>query len=797
MYLRKISIFLIVSILGFCTQSQAQLTVTSAAGMTPQQLVQNTLVGTGVTVSNVEFNGSLGSISSSQIGSFATGSTPTNLGLTDGLILSSGGVNGAIGPNISISTTTAFTGTPITDPQLQALVILAVNDASVLEFDFIPLSDTIKFRYIFASDEYPEFVCSDFNDIFGFFISGMNPMGPNYINTNIAIIPGTTLPVTINALNTGVVGQFGNINDCTSLAYSSFYIDNTGGTFIEYDGFTVILTAWALVIPCTQYHMKLAVADCMDNSYDSGVFLEANSFSSPQVTIDTSFSTPTASIQNAIEGCNDISLTFRYPFNATLPVPITIESIEGTAINGVDYLLSPPTSNLYIPVGSDSVRLTISPIYDTITEGTETIKFIFKTTPCPGNIYDTIIFNIQNYDLLTATAYGDTVFCNDHTPLSVVAQDGTPPYQYFWSNGAGNTANVTPTMSATTLYNVTVTDACLKTANDSALVVIDCDFARAGNDTTICLGGTATLTASGGPVFSWSTGESTATINVSPTVTTTYIVTVTDVFSDNDTVTVFVNPLPAVTATATPSTICLSNSSMLQASGTQAYSWAANITDLSLNGQQTLENPVVFPTSTTIYTVTGTDSNACASTATVVVNISPQPTPKIVAYPNPVSVFDPVVRIYDEYGGSNNYSWFLGDGSTSTQSNFYHTYSDQDTGRYLVSVIASNAFGCSGIDSLWVIVRPDATFYIPNSFTPNNDGLNDVFKISGMGVQEFEMNVYDRWGKNIFSSKGVNEGWDGKINNVMAPQGTYSYIIIYKDNTGIRHSKSGVITIIR
>ncbi len=803
MFKNKITVMLTSLVLGLFTQSQAQLNVVSATGMNPQQLVQNVLVGTGVTVSNVKFNGSLGNIASNQIGSFSTGITPTNLGLISGLILSSGGVSGAIGPNNLGSTTTPFTGPAITDLQLQALVpSYTVNDAAVLEFDFTPVSDTIKFRYVFASEEYPEFVCSSFNDVFGFFISGLNPTGPNYVNKNIALIPGTIFPVTINSLNSGSPGGGYPATGCSSLAYSAFYVGNTSGATIQYDGFTTILTAWALVIPCTSYHMKLAVADCGDNAYDSGVFLEANSFSSPEVTIHSAFSSPVASALNAIEGCNDIILTFKYPYNVPYPFQIPVVSIGGTATNGVDYPMLP--NLLTIPTGSDSVRLIISPYYDHIAEPMETIRLIFQTSVC-GDL-DTIVFNIQNYDSLTAVAYGDTTLCDDQTSLSVVAQNGILPYHYFWSNGAGNTAMVTPSISATTMYYILVRDACFNTTNDSVLVVVDCDFARAGADTTICFGGSATLHASydttklqvpGVATFYWNNGDTTATISVSPFVTTTYVVTVTNIFSDNDTVTVFVNPLPVVTATAAIPTICLGDSSMLQVSGAQTYFWTSNIPDLSLTGQQTFVNPVVSPKFTTNYTVKGTDTYSCSNTATVTITISPKPNPQIVAFPNPVSVFDPTVHIYDASGGNNSFFWDLGDGTTSNQSSFYHTYSDKDTGRYLVNLSVANQYGCTNTSSIWLVVRPDGTFYIPNSFTPNDDGKNDVFKAFGMTVQEFEMNIYDRWGKIVYSSKDINNGWDGNVNNERALDGTYAYIIIYKDITGIRHSRSGTITIVR
>ena len=188
----------------------AQLTiVTPTAGTTPQQLVQSVLLGGGVTVSNVTFNGSPAAITSNQIGSFTTGFTPTNLGIASGLLLSSGGINGMAGPNNSGSTTTAITGTSMTDPQLQALVPgQLIKDASVLEFDFLPLSDTIKFKYVFGSEEYMEYVNTNYNDVFGFFITGQNPNGPAYVNKNIALIPNSTLPITIDNVNANSNAQY-------------------------------------------------------------------------------------------------------------------------------------------------------------------------------------------------------------------------------------------------------------------------------------------------------------------------------------------------------------------------------------------------------------------------------------------------------------------------------------------------------------------------------------------------------------------------------------------------------------
>jgi len=773
------SIILIVA--GYAGEVYSQLMVTSGAGTTPQQIVQNTLLGTGVTVSNVKFNGSTGPLVGNMMGTFTTGTNPTNLGLTSGVILASGGVSGAIGPNSSPSTTTPTGTTNISDPQLQALIPgYTINDAAVLEFDFVPLSDTLKFRYVFGSEEYPEFVNTSFNDVFGFFVTGLNPLGLPYNNKNIALIPNTNMPVTIDNVNISVNSQY--------------YVNNTNGLTIQYDAFTTVLTAWVLVIPCTQYHIKIAVADAGDAAYDSGVFLEANSFTSQGVSLSALYSQPNVSTSSMIEGCNNVTLGFKLPYNAPYNINVPFTFIGGTATNGVDYNTIP--NMVVIPMGQDSTSLTITPFIDGISEGVETIIIIAQTSACG---YDTIYLSIQDYNQPIVIAYGDTTVCGDTVQISAVGQYGIPPYQYLWSNGVGTTSIVNVMPTVTTNYIVSLTDACGKTANDSVLVKVDCAFVDAGPDTTICFGGTAILSAIGAVQYQWNTGQNTASISVNPTVTTTYIVTGYNAsgFTDYDTVTVFVNPLPIVTATSNPSTICPGATSQLEAGGAYTYVWSSNIPDISLNGQNNLPNPVVSPLVSTVYTVTGIDTNSCVNTATTPVNLSPLPTPMILVSPNPVSVFNPTVHIYDGSLSSTSWFWDLGDGNTSTISDFYHTYSDQDTGRYLVRLTVSNVFGCVDSTKLWIIVRPDGTFYIPNAFSPNGDGFNDIFKAYGMNVLEFEMFIYDRWGKMLFVTKDINEGWNGKYNNELLPTGTYVYVIFYTDAVGIKKSVSGSVTLIR
>jgi hypothetical protein len=246
----------------FLNHSNGQvLQVTS--GITPEEMVEM-LIGVGVDYDNVVFMGA-----DSSRGSFSGG--PGNIGLSTGIILTSGHVDLAPGPN-TMSGAGSANMTP-GDADLEALSGAGSPsyDACVLEFDFVPYYSYVWFRFVFASEEYPEFVGTAFNDVFGFFISGPGITGPFTNNgKNIALIPGTETAVSINNVNQAVNAQYFVSNDTN---------------FVQYDGFTTVLVAESEVVPMETYHIKLAVTDIADQIFDSGVFLEASSFCSSPVSI--------------------------------------------------------------------------------------------------------------------------------------------------------------------------------------------------------------------------------------------------------------------------------------------------------------------------------------------------------------------------------------------------------------------------------------------------------------------------------------------------------------------------------
>lgn len=295
--MKKLTLLLF-SVISLNSFSQVQMGTISSQNQ-PTYLIDNVLIGNGVTTTNHSYIGD-----SSQIGYFTD--SLGLIGFTEGFVLSTGSVDsiGEIGVDTLpwwnyvydsawniIDSTPVVQGTFLSssfwqngDPDLltiansvpgligQSFSVSSTGDAAILEFDFVPSADTVRFNYVFASEEYLDFVNSSFNDVFAFLISGPGITGP-YASPaafpggaiNIAEVPGTAnWPVTISTVNDTLNSQY--------------YNHDTLGQASAFNGYTDVFTAVAGVQACNVYHIKLAIADGTDDAYDSGVFLEAGSF---------------------------------------------------------------------------------------------------------------------------------------------------------------------------------------------------------------------------------------------------------------------------------------------------------------------------------------------------------------------------------------------------------------------------------------------------------------------------------------------------------------------------------------
>ena len=447
--------------------SQAQLVVDNT--ITVQDLVQNVLLGGGVTVSNVMFNGVPGTSANVQAGTFD--GTNCNVGMPDGILISSGDINVAIGPN-NIGSATVGAGSGPGDPDLTQLLnegggSYNTNDAAILEFDFVPDGDSLSFNYVFGSDEYLEFVGTSFNDVFGFFLSGPGISGPYSGNAaNIALVPGTSLAVTID-----------NVNDVNNSAY---YVNNgdgftapysTDSAYIQFDGFTTVLTANALVQCGQTYHIKIAVADAGDWAYDSGVFIEGGSFSSPNA---IELEVVTASADGTMtEGCTDAIFTITRPGNEdSLDVTVVI---SGTATNGVDYTSIPVV--IVIPDGQNSVSFPVSAFEDGLVEGMEEIILTATyVNICGDTSISTASVPILDYVPMQLFAEDLQLQCEDDSVmLTALASGGFEDLTITWSTGDVGAVTWVPGME-NGIYFVTVADECDKTISDEVIVDSGCQI---------------------------------------------------------------------------------------------------------------------------------------------------------------------------------------------------------------------------------------------------------------------------------------------------------------------------------
>ncbi len=387
------------------------------------------------------------------------------VGFSRGIIISSGKIRDAAGPNSKTDTGSRLSG-PTPDPDLDRVTNGGIFDRSGVEFDFVPLESTITFRYVFASEEYCEYVGSAYNDIFGFFVSGPGLDGPyDRGAVNIAQVPGTQQPVTIN-----------NISYRNN---KSYYLDNEfaairkeancngeigdGSRFqtIEYDGQTVTLTATIRVEPCQTYHIRLLVADVSDSDRDSAVFLEAGSFDlGASVTLQGEGNEDAPVI--AYEGCTPGTLRVVRGADSSLDRDHYVSyrvSRNSQATDSLDF--SAGSGSVVIPAGESFAEVPIIAYADTIVEGEETAWLILDV-PC-ACFTDSVQLIIRESEPLKIGEEKPFYYCpGGGSTLSAGITGGVPPFTYNWNFGSTEAEPaVTETLPDT--VSLTVMDACGQT----------------------------------------------------------------------------------------------------------------------------------------------------------------------------------------------------------------------------------------------------------------------------------------------------------------------------------------------
>lgn len=765
------------------------------------------LAGVGVVVSNVVLD-----CEETASGIFVT--QGTNLGLDSGVILTTGSAvtrgyprpwgievyNGANGHSkVTAHTRHLRPG----DVDLTNYAKVPTFDACALEFDFKAQGDSILFEYVFASEEYTLYSCTGFNDVFAFFISGPGITGLQ----NIAVIPGTNIPVSVNSTTDTAITNPPKTLACTNMGagspFSQYYVDNFGmkGTAITYDGFTKIFTARAGVQPCSTYHLRLVIADGNDYKLDSGVWLKANSLSAniPKVTPVSSYSI-TNNVPVAVRGCKNAKFQFSRP--SARPDSLVVKyTIGGTAINGVDY--DQIADSVVIPAGATTADVYIDAKVVSPATGMKTAKvYLYAPYDCgPRLPVDSATIEIWD-ELKLILNNNDTAIC-DGERVSVTGV-GEVDYTFSWSPTVGvnnpSDINTVITPDTTTIYTVTASfPGCNDATKSLKIEVQPYPVVEAGANIEICKGATETLTANASPswynnyTYYWypsddldkGSGKSVTIMGDGDTKIFVRAVTSVGCYGV-DSLNVDVLPEDFAHIVSDSLGLCPNDTLEIEVDGGVAYGWEP---DQYINTTSSAKVKV-YPVTDMLYDVKVVSDKGCIDTIRVPVEV----------YPGAVLYLGPDVTLYPgehhqmNPGGNCEYiDWFPEVGLSNPHSNNPIAKPDVYT-RYFA--YGTTKYGCKTTDTI-DIYQERTILDVPNAFNPTGYE-NKELKIIKRGIATLKyFRIFNRWGEVVFETTDIEKGWDGKFNGVDQPVGVFVYMIEAVTDDGRPFVRQGNITLLR
>ncbi len=664
---------------------------------TPEDLVNNVLISGCVQASNIQFTGHPESIG------YFTNGTP-GLDFSSGIILSTGKATKAAGPNNSPATCTNLSQPG--DAMLTALINRSTYDAAILEFDFIPSNNTISFQYAFGSEEYEEYVGGVFNDIFAFIISG----GPeNYINRNIALVPGTNTPVSINNVN-----QIHN---------TEWYYNNDNGQNIQFDGMTRTLTAVAAVTPCETYHIRLAIADAADPIFDSGVFLKAGSFNSGTIPLVKNI-TDWIMVNTTYEGCNN-NLMFARSDNNNISEPLNFNiEISGTAESQTDY--SPIPLSLQIPAGEESIAVPYSVFMDNIVEGLETINVkIFTGCQC-GIEYIEETININDNIEISGSISNNSPKCAGDSVLISLDIDVLPEhYEILWSTGQIGQTSIYAILGESQNVTAEVRYPCGSELFSTWVDILELPQANISTNAPICDGQDLEFSAEDGISYLWKGPYGWSNTSSNPTITNVgvvrsgfYGVTVTGAngceYVEMLDVQIHSWPAPQLPQNRI---LCERDNLLLNPGDFYEYSWSGPLNWTSNQNILAINNITLQNTGT--YFLTVSDNIGCTGSAFVEVLVNPSPVANV-SFNYPICRGENLSLL----GSAEGQVWWTGPNGLYLENTNVEieNVDEQNTGYY--GFYAINQFNCKdSVINFINITIPDASILINGPFCSNQNNI--------------------------------------------------------------------------
>ncbi|MES2568170.1 MAG: choice-of-anchor L domain-containing protein [Bacteroidota bacterium] len=678
--MKKIFIFLLSVLFLKISFSQVTTTVNPTIAQ-----IQQRLQGNGVIISSVSLTCPTGAYALYGNGTGALSALPSGILLTTGKAT---GINSSNGTQNSQNYNAP--GSTLGD-DLDLSGSGTFDECSV-RFIITPNCSTLSIKYVFASEEYPENVGGGVSDVFGFVIDGPNPAGGNYNQKNIALVPGTNLPVSIDNVNYDPGFPPIIPATCNNCAY---YVTNPPG--MVYDGSTTVLSASTSVTPCQQYTMTIGVWDVGDGIYDSGVFLDVQGLAcigNPTLTATPSPST--------ICGAQTITLT------------------AGGAYAGGTYTWTAPASGGLVT--NTGTVVTANPT------GTTTYTLLYSdANTCPGvPLTKTTTVTFTAPPALPVTQNPAGVICAGQS-VTLTANGGTGTYS--WTPGT----SLTITNSSVTIASPSVTTTYSVTKNMSGCIsntvitvsVTSTSVSVTPSLTTICVGQSSTLTSSGAGPFVWtaSTGTNppgTGTVTVTPSVTTNYtVVSGAGTCTASAVATVSISTTPSINITPSVSTICSGQSQALSSSGSGPFSWTAS----SGATPPSAANVTVTPGSTTTYTVLS-GTGTCTATAVATVSVG---TPPVINITPASTTICSGISVNLSSSGPGPFTWTASSGSNPTNSASV-TVTPSTTTTYTV---ISGTGTCTSSAVSTVSVSPSQSISITPSATIICNGENVTLSSNG------------------------------------------------------------------
>jgi gliding motility-associated-like protein len=633
------------------------------------------------------------------------------------------------------------------------------------------------------------------------------PCGSNAGTASVTISGGTPI-YTYHWMPSG-----SSNSTATGLGTGNYTITVTDANGCTQTASTVVSTLTALNVTATSTSVNCngslgtAIAS-VTNGASPYTYTWSPSGGSNSTAAGLSAGTYTVTVLDA-NGCEgEASVTITQPNLINLTTSSTLTSCSSntgtatvTAANG-----NSPYTYLWNPSGNTNATAT----------GLSAGVYTVTVTDANGCI-STASVSVQNPSTFTLSTTTTESTCSGNNGSATVAVvGGTPPFTYIWSPSGNTTANATGLSAGT--YTVTVTDAngCSQTATAEVTSATYKPLSLGVTGTaSICSGESANLSATatggyGSYSFLWQPGSYfSENITVTPSVTTTYTIQLTDGCGSvvTDTVTVFVSPSPIVSFIANPRTGCaplciqFRNISTIASGSISRSVWSFGNGDTASG-----KDPIYCYNAAGTFNVslTAISANGCSGSLNTVdmITVYQPPIASFTYSPQTVNILSPLVQFTDN--STSKYSiiyryWTFGKGTDANSTEINPSFLYTDTGMYCATLLVEDNHGCVDSATNCLVVSPLFTLYIPDAFSPNGDGVNDIFMPKGSYIRDFDMYIFDRWGMELFHSTDIMNGWNGRVNSnsTVCQEDAYIYQISVTDPKGNKHSYTGTVNLLR